>query len=117
MVAQHGLHPVLEGGEGLRDRLPQRQHDELDEVELELRLRRLRLPVQGIQAATLSNRGCTHTQLRLRRGELSAYCPLTGCSAYTHCLHEGRYRQRESTLLRQLPVKVRAIGVRVRVGR
>ena len=41
VVTQHGLHPILEGGEGLCDRPPERQHDELDEVELELRLGRL----------------------------------------------------------------------------
>ena len=39
--------------------------------------------LQWIQAESLRDEGCTHTQLRQRNGELSAYCLLlTGCSAF-----------------------------------
>ena len=52
---QHLSDARLEDGEGARDSLPQRQHHKLDEVELQLRLGRLR-------TAAGNNRGKTATE-------------------------------------------------------
>ena len=81
MVAQHGLHPVLEGGKGLRDRPPQRQHDKLDEIELELRLRRLRL--QWIQAESLRDHEglfCFYTHTTCMKVDIGSESRLSSAS-------------------------------------